>query len=281
MNQRKYRERMRNVVQFIEQQLDHDIDCQQLAELACYSKYHFHRVFSAYTGQSVYAYRKRLLLERAVKHLLYTEDNVTTIAFKCGYENQASFNKAFKALFGLSPSHVRQQGVSISTQPLINPFKGIDIMTPEIKTLSNINVVSARGTGHYNKAAEQAWGQIMQFAYSNRLMNKAVESIGISHDDPKVTDPEFIRYDASLTLNEDVEVNEPLFKQTIAGGKYAVFMHKGAYENLSKTYGYIFDQWLPAQTYQLRDEPCFEKYLNRDPRRTKPENLRTEIYIPI
>jgi AraC family transcriptional regulator len=29
------------------------------------------------------------------------------------------------------------------------------------------------------------------------------------------------------------------------------------------------------------ERPCFEKYLYRDPRRTKPENLRTEIWIPV
>ena len=31
----------------------------------------------------------------------------------------------------------------------------------------------------------------------------------------------------------------------------------------------------------IDDKPVFEKYYNHDPRRTKPENLRTETYIPI
>ena len=67
----------------------------------------------------------------------------------------------------------------------------------------------------------------------------------------------------------------------ISGGKYAVFSHKGPYTNLSDTYNAIFMEWLPDSGNELRNLPSFEIYLNRDPRRTKPENLKTEIYIPI
>lgn len=50
--------------------------------------------------------------------------------------------------------------------------------------------------------------------------------------------------------------------------------------NLKATYDQIMD-WVVQEGVKLRDAPLFEKYLNRDPRRTKPENLRTEIYVPI
>ena len=61
-----------------------------------------------------------------------------------------------------------------------------------------------------------------------------------------------------------------------------MFLHKGVYEGLQQSYAYIFNEWLPESGHSLRDEnTCFEIYLNRDPRKTKPENLRTEIYIPL
>ena len=59
-----------------------------------------------------------------------------------------------------------------------------------------------------------------------------------------------------------------------------MFLHKGAYENLKKTYDDIGD-WIIESGVKVRDLPMFEKYLNRDPRRTKPENLKTEIYVPL
>ena len=53
------------------------------------------------------------------------------------------------------------------------------------------------------------------------------------------------------------------------------------YEQFSQTYDLIFGRWLPESGETLRDAPCLERYLNRDPRRTKVENLRTEIFVPI
>ncbi len=53
-----------------------------------------------------------------------------------------------------------------------------------------------------------------------------------------------------------------------------------AYENLKATYDMIGD-WIVESGVNLEDKLIFEKYLNRDPRRTKPENLKMEIYVPI
>ncbi|MFC1566604.1 GyrI-like domain-containing protein [bacterium] len=69
--------------------------------------------------------------------------------------------------------------------------------------------------------------------------------------------------------------------QEIREGKYAIFLHKGPYEKLNQTYNAIFTSWLLTSDYKLQNLPCFELYLNRDPRKTKPENLRTEIYVPV
>ncbi len=69
--------------------------------------------------------------------------------------------------------------------------------------------------------------------------------------------------------------------KVLQGGKFAVFTHKGSYETLNDSYHYIMGQWLPESGFEIRDVEGFELYLNRDPSRTKPENLRTDIYIPI
>ncbi len=280
MSKKHHKERMNRVIQFIEDNLSSDIDVSQLSSIACYSEFHFHRLFRCYVGESIYGYRKRLLLERAVRQLLHSNDNITEISFKCGYENQSSFNKAFKKQFSYTPGQVRQQNVLI--KPLNIQLKDEQTMKPEIKTIEAINVIGAREIGGYAEAAPRAWGRIMKFAYSNNLMGKETRSIGITHDDPGVTEPDHIRYDACLDIIATVSSEDNLKEYTISGGQYAVFLHKGPYENLQQTYAFAFNEWLPESHYQLRDEKtCFEIYLNRDPRKTKPENLKTEIYIPL
>lgn len=281
MSRELHTERMNKVVHFIENNLDCDVDCDELADIACYSKYHFHRLFYSYLGEGVYAFRKRLLLERSIKHLLYSDDSITEIAFKCGYENQASFNKAFRKQFSFTPSKVRKQMVSIDTnRAKPNPYRNID-MKPEIVEFVETTLIGARAFGTYAEAAPAAWSQIMKFIYSNKLMKTGVRMFGISHDDPNVTEPNNIRYDACVDIDANIEEEVNLRKLTVSGGNYAKFLHKGPYDKFRETYGYIFNKWLPESNHKLRDNPCFEIYLNKDPRRTKPENLKTEIYVPI
>ena len=154
-------------------------------------------------------------------------------------------------------------------------------MKPEIRTLLEQRVLFVRKTGRYDKAASEAWATLMGFAYSRRLINKDTKGIGISHDDPEITPEENIRYDACISIHGHVKPEGEVGVQTISSGRYAVFLHKGPYQNFVETYRYIFSSWLPENDEKLRDMPCFELYLNRDPSRTKPANLRTEIFVPI
>ena len=57
-------------------------------------------------------------------------------------------------------------------------------------------------------------------------------------------------------------------------------MHRGPYEQFQNTYDAIYGDWLPRSGEQLRDEACFEVYLNA-PENTPPADLRTEIWIPL
>ena len=285
MKTNSHAERMFNVVAYIENNLDGDISTSTLANVACYSEYHFHRLFRAFVGESVHAYKKRLLLERSVRRLQYSQDSIADIAASCGYETQSSFNKAFKQQFGLAPSKVRQ-GKAVANPLTLSVAVGEEVgmhMKPEMVTINDIDVIYARETGQYADAAAKAWPRIMRFAYSNRLMSAAVRIIGISHDDPTVTEAERIRYDACLDITADADLlsAHALGKQTILGGLYAKFIHAGPYENFPETFQFIFNDWLPESGMSLRDEPCFEIYLNRNPRKTKPENLKTEIYVPV
>ncbi len=281
MSKHTHHDRMKKVARFIEDNLNADINVGKLSDIACYSEFHFHRLFHAYIGESVYAYRKRLLLERSIKHLIYSDQHLTDIAAQCGYENQASFNKAFKNQFSCTPGQVKNKEVSLDSFTAEPSHTWSNQMKPEIIEMEAINVISARAKGSYGNAAAEAWGKIMKFGYSNKLMAKVTKRIGIAHDDPSITSPDHIRYDACIDVDANIEEQDSLIKQVIKGGTYAKFIHKGSYEKLSNTYAQIFNAWLPESGFTLRDEPCFESYLNKDPRKTKPENLRTEIYIPV
>ncbi|MBI9080197.1 MAG: GyrI-like domain-containing protein [Pseudodesulfovibrio sp.] len=89
-----------------------------------------------------------------------------------------------------------------------------------------------------------------------------------------------MRYDACLTVIDEIEAEGEVGVQVIDKGKYAICTHKGPYKNLENTYAEIMGKWLPQSGQELDENPSFELYLN-DPGETSPEDLLTEIHIPI
>jgi len=281
---RDYRERINRVIFHIEAHLGEPLILEDLAKLAFFSPYHFHRIFAAFTGEPLAAFIRRLRLERAAQQLLHLDVPVTEIALDAGYETAAAFTRAFTACFGVAPSAYRErnQPSSIFGARLLSLTmeKEDSNMTPEIRKSEPMPVLFVRRTGPYHQAAGQAFAVLCQFAVPRGLLGSSTRMIGISHDDPYVTDESKFRYDACMTIDRDVSPEGEIGKKTIAGGRYAVFLHAGPYDRFQQTYDQVFKSWLPGSGERLREEPCFEVYLN-SPDQAKPEDLRTEIWLPI
>ena len=278
-----HRERLNRVLVHIQDNIERPLSLAPLAAVANFSPFHFHRIFSAYMGESLHEHIRRVRLEKAAQKLAFSAGPITEIALAAGYETPAAFTKAFKRFFGKNPTEfTKLKSYNPQAECSRVPEKRrVPVMKPEIRALSPQKVFFVRKTGPYAKAAEEAWGVLMPYAYSRRMMTRETKGIGISHDNPDFTPQEKVRYDACITVTGTVRPEGEVGVQTIAGGRYAVFLHKGPYRNFYKSYNYIMAQWYPESGEKFRDLPCFEVYLNRDPLRTKPENLRTEIHVPI
>ena len=103
--------------------------------------------------------------------------------------------------------------------------------------------------------------------------------IGIGHDNPEVTPPEKLRYDACLTVNEQFQATGEIGVQELPGGEYAIVTHRGPYSGLPDACRRIFRKRVPNSGRKLRSVPCFEIYVN-DPATTPPGDLVTEIHVP-
>ncbi len=262
-----HKERLNRVLIHIQENIDKPLSLETLADVACFSPFHFHRIFAAYVGETLKDYIRRTRLEWAAMKLCQTERPITDIALAIGYETPAAFTKAFGQHFGKNPTEFKKSGEKVKVRGLkcSNSNKEVKAMQPQIRNMPEQNVLFVRKTGRYDKAASEAWAILMGFAYSHRLMKKETKSIGISHDCPDITPEDKIRYDACITIKQDIKPEGAVGVQTISSGRYAVFLHKGPYNRLGETYNAIFSQWLPASSKKLRDAPCFEIYLNRDP----------------
>jgi len=71
--------------------------------VACFSPFHFHRIFAAYVQETVSAHVRRLRIERAAWRLCHTQESVTDVALDAGYETPGAFTKAFTQVLGENP----------------------------------------------------------------------------------------------------------------------------------------------------------------------------------
>lgn len=278
----EYIRRVLKVLIFIDENIEEEMTIEQLAKIACYSPYHFHRIFQAVVGETLHRYVKRLRMEKAASKLIYSADPVTEIALDACYETPSAFTKAFKQLMGKSPKDYREINsvvVAIAQKikdlPMIKPDK-IENNVPELELLF------IRRSGSYMKSPWEAWQAMEAFIDASRLDRKKLRFFGIANDNPQITNEEKLRFDACITAPPGLKVQGEVGRQVIKGGKYAIFTHTGPYQDLTSTIENIFLKWFPASKEILdEDRKDYLEYLNKELVDTAPEKLITKIFIPL
>jgi AraC-like DNA-binding protein len=114
----------RRIVQaklFIDSNYAERIDAGEIADEACYSKFHFIRTFKNIYGRTPHQYLTHVRIERA-KELLEQEVSVTEACFAVGFDSLGSFTSLFKRRAGVTPSEYQRQQLErkakISKEPL-------------------------------------------------------------------------------------------------------------------------------------------------------------------
>jgi len=275
---RDYSRRMDQVLDYIQEHLDEDLSLVTLADISCFSRYHFHRIFSGMVGESLKSYIRRLRLERAACQLKGTGDPVTPIAFDAGFETHESFTRAFGKMFGCSPCAFRKASQVKLEKQQRHYWKEIS-MNVAIVEMEEMAVVFIRHIGPYG-ACGQAWENLCQWAAPQGLLQPGAKILGLSFDDPEVTPAEKLRYDACIEITAPLDVEPPVATKKVKGGRFAMVTHYGSYDFLAETYAMLCGQWVPQNGLECDDQPCMEIYQN-SPEDTDEKDLITDIYIPI
>ncbi|HXP60420.1 MAG TPA: AraC family transcriptional regulator [Dongiaceae bacterium] len=289
-----YKRRLLRVLVHIQEHLDESLALEELAELACFSPFHFHRIFKGMVGESVKEHVRRLRLERAAGRLKLGAESIVCLALDAGYESHEAFTRSFRSIFGVSPSGFRSSerrarvaaapsGLHFANGRRVKDFKTIhpggNNMEVKIVRRAPLRVAFMRHIGPYS-AVGKTWDRFLPVLGKEGLLGGDTQFIGICHDDPEVTPPGRVRYDACVSVDESFSPTGEIGVQVIAGGEYAMTTHVGPYRKLGQTYACLLGQWLPRSGRQLSSRPCFEVYLN-DPQGTEPKDLLTDIYAPL
>lgn len=266
-----YHQRVLRALMFIEQNLDDDLSLERLAAVACFSPFHFHHLFRGMIGEPVAQYVRRIRLERAAGQLHGSARPVTEIAFDAGYDSHEAFTRAFRARFGLSPSAFRA-----SNRPEPSSAVPADV---RIVRFPSRRAAIVRHIGPYNEAGG-AWARLYSWAGRHGRLGPGMIVFGISHDDPELTDPAKVRYDAALVVDSSFAGDNEVAIIDMPERDYATLVHVGPYSLLGESYDALIGRWLPLSERDPAPAPPIEFYRN-DPRNTPPEQLITEICVPL
>lgn len=281
--------------------MDQELNLEMLAEISNFSKYHFSRIFSAILLKSPMSYLTERRLHHAVSLLTTTNKTMLDISSLCGFSSVSSFNAAFKKLFQTTPSMMRRAMQENSNNPPVTGNNPEELILPnnyylssnnnnflrrvwelniEVKELPSYNVAFVRHIGSYLET-HKAWGALGKWVQSNNIPPTEY-FIGISLDDPSVTEEHACRYDACITLPEgfSTEDDSSIAFKTLSGGLYALYKFYDTIDKLAIAYQSIYGGWLPDSTYEPDDRHALEFCMN-DPCADPEGKAKVDLYIPI
>lgn len=283
-----YTQRMNRVLDHIDTHLDDTLEVATLAAIAHFSPFHFHRIFSAWMGETLGDYLRRRRLEVAAARLAgQRQTPVLHIALSVGFGSGEAFARAFKAHFGNTPSAWRANTDARWADELLRQRRKHDqverkfdqapaaalpetteVTQPDLRrsamhvtlsTLPPARIAYLRHIGPYGPSIAAFWQQrFLPWMQANDLGGRPC--YGIGHDDPGITAPEHCRYDAAVEIPEHVTPPSPAGVVQLPGGRYALAEYRGDGPGIGLAWTEFLRDWLPSSGLQIDSRPCFERY---------------------
>lgn len=109
---------------FIDRHYEESIQVNNIAGEACFSKFHFIRLFKKIYGSTPHRYLTRVRISKA-KELLAAGMNVEEVCFNVGFDSVTSFTGLFRRMVKLSPSAYRARRLHLKQDSARQPYKYI------------------------------------------------------------------------------------------------------------------------------------------------------------
>jgi AraC family transcriptional regulator len=275
-----YADRLARVAAHIASHLDAPLDVERLAAVACFSPFHFHRIYSAMTGETVADTIRRCRLQRAALQLVGTQKPIVTIARAAGYGSVAAFARAFAATHGLPPGAFRKRGEP-PLRNVVAMFKGGSVMTyaVSIETLPARRLLALRHAGSYDGLGD-AFCRLRDWAETHGLAGSEARTFAIYLNDCFDAPPETLLTEVCMTVPPQTRREGDYRTIDLPGGRHAVLHYRGPYSDMNGAWRWLYGDWLPRSGEEVADRPAFDAYLN-DPRAVPPAQLRTDLCLPL
>lgn len=276
---------LQEAINFMEEHILEPISYEDVAAHLYVSNYHFHRIFSMFTGYTANEYIRLRRLSMAGQELILSDEKIIDLAYKYGYDTPESFTRAFTRLHGVSPMVAKRSGTPLkSFNRLIIKIKleGGTIMDYRVEEKESFYVLAKVKEFRNEIASENGNTEIPDFwkEYGNSTVFDILGSnckdeatYGLCSQISK--DSKYFKYGIGK-LYEGGAVPEGFELWEVKPTLWAVFQCFGTDGDcISATWDRIHTEFLPCSGYNMLDDTDYELY---------PANsgeLFCEIWIPI
>ncbi len=281
------------VLYYIDDHISDDIELKHLAKKFGYSPFHFHRIFSAVTEQTMMEYVRKRRLIIAHQKLCKTQVSVADICYGVGFNSIQTFNRAFKKTFGMRPLQARESKVSITYRDVPTivegyhkkvELEGIFAIKPQFVIRDEFVIVGYRKhTKNGPGVIGESWYELKQHLDWIQRKNEKVMYGFEDYSEDFSVDPLAFYYMAAVEVDRDDKLPAGMDRKVIPKAEYAVFPVKGNNTNgeIVQAFRYIYNVWLPNSEYCIDERVLadFEYYDERWDCQSSAAQL--EIYIPI
>jgi AraC family transcriptional regulator len=287
-------------LQFIDKNLDTNLSLETISKVACFSPFHFHRIFKAITNETLNAYISRKRIEKVASVLTHKpEVSIAELSLLFGFNSNSSLTRAFKKYYRISPSEFRKQKNSRFSKISkieskngqaqvvfeeyicgINHLKNWIEMNAkiEIKEMANLELAYVTSIGEQGIAT--AYDTLVKWATPlGLLQNPDTKMVTIYHDSFKTTAPQKVRLSACITLPEPMKVSGNIGRTSIEKGKFIVGSFVIGLIEFEKSWNSLF-VWMAENGYKKADRDPFELYHN-DYRVHPEKKCIVDYFIPI
>jgi AraC family transcriptional regulator len=273
-------ENMKQAIDYIESNLDREIEYARIAQIALCSQYHFQRMFGFLIGIPLSEYIRRRRLTLAAFDLQNGNEKIIDIALKYGYNSPDSFSRAFIAMHGIVPSKVREKGISLKAYPRITfslSLKGVVEMNYRIEQKDSFAVVGIKQRfSHIEGLGEnigKMWGETPAETIGQIAgLGDGLVGVYSGMYEDNTTD----YYIAAITEKDCPQMMSKLEIPTLT---WAIFEITGPMPTaMADIWGRIFSEWFPTSGYEHAEAPEVEWYSNGD---LSSSDYKSEIWIPV
>lgn len=264
-----YQARMQRVLDHIDQHLDGDLDLDLLSGVAAFSKFHFHRQFTAMFGLSVHRYVQLARMRRASHQLAHdAAQSVTAIALAAGYDAPDAFARAFRKRFGQSPSSFRK---SPDWEPWLAAFGPLDNARSRMMrqnfsdddvTIRQVDPVRVAIFEHRGdpKTINATIQRFIAWRKAAGLSPRTNPTFNIWYSEKHPANPADYRMElcVGISAEQPVDTSDGMLKLgEIPGGRCAVLRVTGNTHDLEPAASYLYRDWLPTSGEEMRDYPIY------------------------